>query len=208
MMKKIFIWAIVLTGIMLGSCTNDEDANNGKERGSIYGIVTELGTSEPMKAVGVELYKGGNLLLKTVTFDDGHFEFKDLTPENYYVKVVGKEYESAEKGVTVEAGRQARIDLQLRLTVGSIFGVVTLAETDTPVANAEIVLFSSSFSTFAIDAKVYSDENGNYIIKHVAPRDYYYIRAQKDNYSTIDYTIMVKSGERLQVNLRLSKKEE
>lgn len=206
-MKKLFIWAMVLTGIMLGSCTNDEDANNGEERGSIYGIVTELGTSEPMKAVGVELYKGGNLLLKTVTFDDGHFEFKDLTPENYYVKVVGEGYESSEKAVTVEAGRQARIDLQLRLTVGSIYGVVTLGETDTPVANAEIVLFRSSFSTFAIDAKVYSDVNGNYSINHVAPGNHYYIRAQKDNYSTIDYTIMVKSGERLQVNLLLSKKE-
>lgn len=206
-MKKLLTFAFVFAGLIIGSCTKSEEDDEDK-LGSIYGIVTELGTAEPMKAVGVELYKGGNLLLKTVTFDDGHFEFKDLTPENYYVKVVGKEYESAEKGVTVEAGRQARIDLQLRLTVGSIYGVVTLAETDTPVANAEIVLFSSSFSTFAIDAKVYSDENGNYIIKHVAPRDYYYIRAQKDNYSTIDYTIMVKSGERLQVNLRLSEKEE
>ena len=216
MVKKLFIliWAMMLSSIMLSSCTKDEDANNGEERGSIYGIVTELGTSEPMKAVGVELYKSGNLLLKTVTFDDGHFEFKDLIPENYYVRVVGKEYESAEKAVTVESGRQARIDLQLRSTTG-IYGVVTLAETDTPVANAEIVLFkSSSSSPDVIYAKVYSDENGNYNINHVEPlnghsRDYYFIRAQKDNYSTIDYEIrVVKSGERLQVNLLLSKKEE
>jgi len=54
-MKKLLIWAMVLSGILLGACTNDEDSKN--EPGSIYGIITELGTAEPMKAVGVELYK-------------------------------------------------------------------------------------------------------------------------------------------------------
>ena len=111
---------MVLTGIMLGSCTKSEEGDEDK-LGSIYGIVTELGTAEPMKAIGVELYKKDAsslryaLLLKTVTFDDGHFEFKDLNPENYQVKVVADEYEQIEEGfITVEAGRQARIDLQVK----------------------------------------------------------------------------------------------
>lgn len=209
-MKKLFIWAMVLTGIMLVSCTNDEDANNGKERGSIYGIVTELGTSEPMKAVGVELYKGGNLLLKTVTFDDGHFEFEDLTPGNYHVKVVANDYEIAEAGVSVETGRQSRIDLQIKSTKGRLYGIVTFAETDTPVADAEIVLTPRERS-FIVTAKVYSDKNGYYEIGHIEPGKYY-IRAEKDNYSTMvsvdGYEIIVKSGERLHFNLRLSKKDE
>ena len=111
-MKKVLLWAMVLGGIMLGSCTKDDDSN---DPGSIYGIVTELGTAEPMKAVGVELYKAEALLLKTVTFDDGHFEFKDLNPNSYQVKVVADGYEQTEEGyVTVEAGRQARIDLQVK----------------------------------------------------------------------------------------------
>ena len=122
-MKKVLIWAMVLTGIMLGSCAKSEEGDEDK-LGSIYGIVTELGTAEPMKAIGVELYKKDAssskeaLLLKTVTFDDGHFEFKDLKPENYQVKIVADGYEQTEEGnVTVEAGRQARIDLQVRKLV-------------------------------------------------------------------------------------------
>lgn len=129
-MKRLFLLAMMLSSIMLGACTSDEDSKNGP--GSIYGIVTELGTAEPMKAVGVELYKKDlnsyyydynlhdwtykyTLLLKTVTFDDGHFEFKDLNPENYQVKVVADGYDQTEEGyVTVEAGRQARIDLQVK----------------------------------------------------------------------------------------------
>ena len=146
MMKKLLLWAIVPSCIMLASCTKGD--NSKDEPGSIYGIVTVVGTAEPMKAVGVELYKkdsksqnendnygdatlapeaeggynngyhsgvyGYALLLKTVTFDDGHFEFKDLNPENYQVKVVADGYDQIEDGyVTVEAGRQARIDLQV-----------------------------------------------------------------------------------------------
>ncbi len=89
---------------------DDEDA-----LGSIYGIVTELGTAEPMRAVGVELYKNDRLLLKTVTFDDGHFEFSDLTPGEYNVQAVADGYEQVEQGgVTVEPSRQARIDLQVQ----------------------------------------------------------------------------------------------
>ena len=113
-MRKIIAFAIILAGLIIGSCTKSEEGDEDK-LGSIYGIVTELGTAEPMKAVGVELYKAGSLLLKTVTFDDGHFEFKDLNPEKYQVKVVADGYEQIEEGyVTVEAGRQARIDLQVR----------------------------------------------------------------------------------------------
>lgn len=113
-MKKLLIWAMVLSSIMYVSCAKSEEGNEDKQ-GSIYGIVTKLGNAEPMKAVGVELYKRGALLLKTVTFDDGHFEFKNLNPENYQVKVVADGYEQIETGnVTVEAGRQARIDLQVK----------------------------------------------------------------------------------------------
>ncbi len=115
-MKKIVILAMMLMGIILGACTNEDDAKNVEgQMGSIYGIVTELGTSEPMKSIGVELYKSEKLLLKTVTFDDGHFEFIDLVQGDYQVNVVSDEYEQTEKGlVTVEAGRQARIDLQIK----------------------------------------------------------------------------------------------
>ena len=140
-MKNLLIWAIMLGGIMLSSCTKGDNSND--EPGSIYGIVTVIGTAEPMRAAGVELYKkapkvnddnneaplaidggysygyhsgvyGYALILKTVTFDDGHFEFNDLNPDYYLVKVVADGYEQIEEGyVAVEAGRQARIDLQV-----------------------------------------------------------------------------------------------
>lgn len=156
-MKKILIWAMVLTGIMLGACTNDEDSKNGP--GSIYGIVTELGTAEPMKAVGVELYKKDlnshyydynlhdwtykyTLLLKTVTFDDGHFEFSDLNSGSYRVKVVADGYEQTEDGfVTVEQNRQSRIDLQVKKLDTKV-----VVSTQEATVNGNEVLFTAEFT--------------------------------------------------------------
>jgi len=234
-MKKLLIWAMVLTSIICVSCTKSEEGAEDK-LGSIYGIVTELGTTEPMKTVGVELYKAGNLLMKTVTFDDGHFEFKDLNPGNYQVKVVADEYKQTDQGhVTVEKGRQARIDLQVRTTVARIYGVVTYAGTDTPVAEAEIVLEHDNYDIEDgpcpyIYARVYSDKNGHYNIDHIETtvsyehfsgevvfkeEVIYYIRAHKGNYSFYSgevgypqaHKMVLKAGDRLQVNLQLSQDE-
>lgn len=110
-MRKLLTLAFVLTGIMFGSCTNTEDEVD-EPLGSIYGIVTKLGTAEPMKAMGVELYKEGSLLLKTVTFDDGHYEFQDLKSGSYKLKIMADGYERTEYNVFVESGRQARADMQ------------------------------------------------------------------------------------------------
>lgn len=86
--------------------------------GSIYGVVVESGQKEPLAGFGVELYhikhNEKSLLLKTVTYDDGSFEFVDLKPGEYYIKVVAAGYndESTEYWVDVQAGRAARIDMQ------------------------------------------------------------------------------------------------
>ena len=118
-MKKIF--AILLSICVLSSCTSDiEEVSTG----SIYGIVTESETAEPARSIGVELYmikydenyygySEDVLLLKTVTYDDGSYTFEDLTPGEYRLKIVASGYEETKYKVTVEAGRTARVDMQL-----------------------------------------------------------------------------------------------
>ncbi|MBQ0016573.1 MAG: DUF1566 domain-containing protein [Bacteroidales bacterium] len=117
-MKKILLLCFVSLTMMATwyGCSKDEEESEklGSILGSIYGIVTVTG--EPLKGVGVSLYtSGGSLLLKTVTYDDGHYEFTDLTPGEYEIVVEGDAYEEFSVWVTVEAGRQARADMQLTL---------------------------------------------------------------------------------------------
>lgn len=126
-MKRLLIWAMVLTSIICVSCTKEDDL----ETGSIYGVVTEAGSTRVLKGIQVKLYKGRinpnvtstngpvyiwTLLLTTTTFDDGHFEFLNLDPGIYGIKIPSNDYydlsEEVNDIVTVESGRQARIDLQ------------------------------------------------------------------------------------------------
>ena len=159
---------MMLTSIMCVSCAKSEEGDEDK-LGSIYGIVTELGTAEPMKAVGVELYKKGAssskdaLLLKTVTFDDGHFEFKDLNPGNYQVKVMADGYDQIEDGyVIVEAGRQARIDLQVKKPETGLVVKTTGATVDgigTVILNAEFTYENYKTHYPSEVGFVYSNQN-------------------------------------------------
>lgn len=120
-MKKLLIWAMMLTGIMLVSCSKAKDEEN--EPGSIYGVVTKINSTEVLKGIQIKLYKGNDhqgaaywpLLLTTTTFEDGHYEFSNLDPGVYGVQPGYHEYydKSDITTVRVESGRQARIDLQV-----------------------------------------------------------------------------------------------
>lgn len=94
----------------LWSCSSNED---GEGEGSIYGVVTLSGSTEPMRAMGVELYHEYSLLLKTVTYDDGHYEFDNIQPGNYQLLIVAEGYKKVSFNVVVEAGRTARADMQM-----------------------------------------------------------------------------------------------
>ncbi len=107
-MKKIFLMMFIISCFI--SC------DTSLKTGSIYGIVTIEETAEPMRATGVELYHYGSLLLKTVTYDDGHYEFENLATGEYELKVTATGYEDASYDVIVEAGRAARADMQLKQT--------------------------------------------------------------------------------------------
>lgn len=108
---------VLLVGFFYSCSSNAEDVS---AKGSIYGIVVESSSTEPLAGLGVELYRIGydhnSLLLKTVTFADGHFEFTELEPDEYIIKVVASGYDesSTEYYVMVEAGRQARVDMQVK----------------------------------------------------------------------------------------------
>ena len=86
---------------------------DNEKPGTIYGIVTVTG--EPLKGIGVSLFVDDALLLKTVTYDDGHYEFSDLNPGEYTLEVETEGYNTFSTTVMVEAGRQARADMQLTL---------------------------------------------------------------------------------------------
>lgn len=118
-MRNLFIIAILLPFLI--SCSGEETP----ETGNIYGVVTIRSSAEPMRATAISLhyhngfhssdlqYSIGALLLSTVTFDDGHYEFNDLNPGDYIVSISASGFYSVLLHIVVEPGRTSHADIQL-----------------------------------------------------------------------------------------------
>ncbi len=107
-MKKLLFSLFAMSALCLGfvSCTEEID-----EPGSIYGVVTDKATGEPIRSAGVELSPTG---MKTVTGSEGQFEFTQLNPGQYTLLITKAGYtDYASSTIQVTAGQQAKTDVQI-----------------------------------------------------------------------------------------------
>ena len=107
-MKKslyLFLGVLLVCGIYQ-ACVPDVELP-----GSIYGVVADKATGEPIKSAGVELSPSG---LKTITGSEGQFEFTELDPGKYTLLITKTGYLDAQSStIEVKAGQQAKGDVQL-----------------------------------------------------------------------------------------------
>ncbi len=111
-MKKILtLLTIVLSIIFVShSCKPDPE----EELGSIYGIVTDKATGEPVKNANVQLRPSGETSL---TGNDGRYEFLDLKNGNYSITVSKTGYTDLvdDYVITVEGSKAVRRDVQIEV---------------------------------------------------------------------------------------------
>ena len=110
-MKRLFtiiISSLLLLSFAIVSCEK-EDLGTA----TIYGIVSDKATGEPIKKAGVELLPTG---LKTVTGTDGRFEFVNLKAGSYQVYITQAGYGEV-KSSTIELaqGQSLQRDVQMEL---------------------------------------------------------------------------------------------
>ena len=106
-MKKslYFFFGILLICGIYQACTPEEIP------GSIYGVVADKATGEPIKSAGVELSPSG---LKTITGSEGQFEFTELDPGKYTLLITKTGYlDGVSSTIEVKAGQQAKGDVQI-----------------------------------------------------------------------------------------------
>ena len=107
-MKKlsVLIGAVLFICGVYYSCLPKEELP-----GSIYGVVADKATGEPIKSAGVELSPSG---LKTITGSEGQFEFVELDPGKYTLLVTKTGYlEGVSSTIEVKSGQQAKGDVQI-----------------------------------------------------------------------------------------------
>ena len=110
-MKKLFtiiISSLLLLSFAVVSCEK-EDLGTA----TIYGLVTDKATGEPIKSAGVELLPVG---LKTITGTDGRFEFANLKAGSYQVYITQAGYvEVISSNIELSQGQSLQRDVQMEL---------------------------------------------------------------------------------------------
>lgn len=154
--------SVILVAFCICSCSADMPDGQSVATGNVYGVVTVKSTAEPMRGTGVELYYDNALLLKTVTYDDGHYEFVDLKAGTYELRVVAEGYADVKFSVIVEAGRTARADMQLN----EIYAYMTVRTLDVTDISGNKATLNGAYTYRGSNAP---DEVGFFYATHHAP---------------------------------------
>lgn len=135
-MRNLYIIFIFLMARCLLSCSNETQEFYEEKDGTIYGIVTDQETSEPLRGVAVNLYALKenisdtqhmyDLITSSTTYDDGHFEFKNLTPNTYKINLSLDGYDSKSYEVKVDDDKMSKIDISLKKNIIVITNTATI----------------------------------------------------------------------------------
>lgn len=105
-MKKILSVSFFLLLLLVTACTgNDYDVYS-----TIYGVVSDASTGEPIESATVQLSPGGETKL---TGSDGYFEFNDITSQQYTVTVQKGGYSTNRKSITAVLGEKTHVNITL-----------------------------------------------------------------------------------------------
>ena len=110
-MNKVIVLLIACTlliGIFSGCSKDEHDMFT-----SLYGVVTDRETGEPVANASVVLSPGGKT---KITGSDGNFEFNDLDPQQYTVTVQKSGYQTNRKTVTAVVGEKVEANIPLAKT--------------------------------------------------------------------------------------------
>lgn len=112
--KYVALAVALSTIIVLYGCKEEEELQS-----SIYGMVTDYATGNPIGNVNVRLRPSGET---TLTGSDGAFEFKNLDPGKYSLLLSKAEYADFDDDsiMVLDAGKSMKRDVQMRKLVSSL----------------------------------------------------------------------------------------
>ena len=114
-MKRFLYFACIACGLVFFASCDKKDKN--QQSGSIYGVVTDKTSGEPIKNAGVELQPGGT---KTITGEDGHYEFANVSEGSYYLMVTKSGYLNVRTRSITVANDNKQCDIQMEKELATL----------------------------------------------------------------------------------------
>lgn len=114
---RIFCHALMSFTVIFSllSCSDDEDSAITAGSGTIYGMIVDGQTNEPLQGASVTLYPSGRTVL---TGGTGQYEFRDLHAGGYLLQVSKSNFLSNTQSVTI-AGETDIIQSDIALNAGA-----------------------------------------------------------------------------------------
>lgn len=105
-MKKLLFLCLVALPLFMSSCSKDEYDSFG----SLYGVVSDTNTGDPLGNVTVTLSPGG---ITKLTGSNGLFEFEGLTPQQYTITVQKPGYQTNRKTLSAVVGEKVEANITM-----------------------------------------------------------------------------------------------
>lgn len=174
-----------------------------EDPGTLTGFVRDT-NNDPIAggSVTVQISTGAGIIVATtVTAPDGSYMVPSLAPGNYTVVAAASNFQAASQGVTIVSNAISNVNFNLEANPGSISGIVSNAQTGTPIigANVEVRIVDSSG---AVIATVLTDENGEYIVNGLAPSIYTVVVSAPD-FQTNATTVQIDSNQTVDGSIAL-----
>ena len=132
-MRKIFLFTLTIATVLFWYGCNSDDV---EAHGSIHGIIVDNRTSEPIRGAGVELFRWSEdsrrylLATRTVTGNEGQFEFRELIAGRYQLNVLANGFQNTLFNVEVRAGIVSRADMQMIRTPRALVRFQKITDSD------------------------------------------------------------------------------
>ncbi|MBD7911904.1 MULTISPECIES: carboxypeptidase-like regulatory domain-containing protein [Clostridium] len=159
------------------------ETNPNANLGTVYGIITSSVGNTPIENATVTLTtvpqpgETPTTIATATTNDRGQFFFVNIPPDSYIVSASRTGFNPNQSG-TLNVAANAFVTSNLILTpntqnnTGTVSGVITDEDTNQPIANANVALYSITGGTERIIAITQTNISGRYLFANVAPGNY------------------------------------
>ena len=170
--------------------------------GTIYGWVEDV-DEEPLEGVMVAINEKGQLKQKSLTDEDGYYEFGGLPKGNYTITFEADGYQTLTKKVSLEEGGEEEVSVTLKEegVLGSISGYVVDIK-DNPIESVQLRLKGPN----AVNViKAITDADGYFEFTDLEAGTYV-INATNKGYKSVKKTITLEEGEDREMEIVMKKK--
>lgn len=120
MQRHTIVLIIIISLIIVGCKKTDNTSGVSVSKGSIYGVVTDYLTGQPVQNANVQLRPSG---ATTLTGSDGMYEFLDVDNGDYSITVSKAEYSDLVDDYVIEVrdGRMMRRDVRIQKALSHLY---------------------------------------------------------------------------------------